>query len=118
MTRVGNVDHVLMLLQQQLHKLQSTEKGSRNRRAKRTDNAEAQSSLRRLAAISATNEFSDEEFERALIRALLVDELGTEIADDHRFDRIAAEVFRQISSEPKTHSLLRNAVNEALRERP
>lgn len=112
MTRIGNVDHVLMLLQQQLQKLQSTGPGARTARVGRTVTTRKETALHRLAAISDTGDLGEQDLERALIRALLVDELGAGIADDHRFDRIAGEVWRLIADDPVTRNLLREAVGE------
>jgi hypothetical protein len=113
MTRIGNVDHVLMLLQQQLQKMDGTSRKTPARKADKTGKADAHSSLRRVAAIAGKNELDDETFARALVRALLVDELGEGLTEDHRFDRISAEVHRMIAKDEKFSTLLREAVAQA-----
>lgn len=113
MTRINNVDHVLMLLQQQLQKLNSTERKARSRKAGKVDDNQAKSSLRRVAALHSREGLSEENFDRALIRALLVDQLGEALAEDHRFDRVASEVYRIISEDADTLKLLREAAQEA-----
>lgn len=113
MTRIGNVDHVLLLLQQQLQKLDGSGRKDRTRKTGKTSRNESQSSLNRVVAISGKEELDDETFARALVRALLVDELGEALAEDHRFDRIAAEVHRMIATDEQFARLLHDAVNQA-----
>lgn len=113
MTRIGNVDHVLMLLKQQLKKLDSTGKKARSKQAGPVEQVQSHSSLKRLSAVSSREGISEQEFEKALVRALLVDELGGSLAEDHRFDKVASEVHRLISIDPELRQLLKAAADQA-----
>ena len=113
MTRIGNVDHVLMLLQQQLQKLNSTDKRQQVRRTDTSSKAQSTTSMQRVASLSAKNSLSDEQIERALLRALLVDELGEAMGEDYRFDRVVSEVYRIICDDEKTRKLLQDALEQA-----
>lgn len=113
MTRIGNVDHVLMLLQGQLQKLNGTGRKAKVSRTSRVNDTRAKSSLQRVAALAGKDGLSEEDFDRALIRALLVDQLGDGLAEDHRFDHVASEIYRIISSDAKTRGLLRRAAEQA-----
>ena len=113
MTKIGNVDQVMLLLQQQLQKLNSAPRKASSQKAGKAGEAVARTSLRRLSSIAPGEGLSDDDFSRALIRALLVDELGDALAEDHRFDRMAAEIHRLLSSDDKTAALLVDAARQA-----
>ena len=118
MPRIGNVDHVLMLLQQQLQKLDGAKKREATSKTGRIAHEQDRSSLRRISEISANRDISDEDFGRALIRAILVDELGDGLSEDHRFDTLVAQVYDTIAQDDKFSQLLEDAAAEARAGKP
>lgn len=113
MPRIGNVDHILQIMQQQLQKLDGTKKRAVISKSGRVANGQDKSSVRRVSEIFSRSEFSDEDFVRALVRAMLVDELGDGLSEDHRFDRLVAQVYATIAKDEKFGELLRDATKQA-----
>lgn len=110
MTRISNVDQVLMLLRQQLQRLgkpgRSTGSGSTGAtRAERRPPAPT-----RIEAVLRDARLSDEDLARTLIQALLVDEFGEAVANDHKFRHISTEVYRIIAGDAETTRVLSAAI--------
>lgn len=110
MTRISNVDQVLMLLRQQLQRL-----GKSDRSAKGSGTAAIRAERRppapaRIEAVLRNTALSDEELARALIQAMLVDEFGEAIANDHKFQHVSAEVYRIIAQDGETRRVLSAAL--------
>lgn len=119
MTRITNVDQVLLLIRQQLQRL-STGSGAPSRKS-RTDAAQGarrQSALGRLSALGRIEDLAESDLEQSLVRALLTDEFGDGLANDPRFLRVAGEVSRIIASDDETRSLLRQAVRRVRESGP
>ncbi|HTN14544.1 MAG TPA: hypothetical protein VL094_07035 [Sphingomonadaceae bacterium] len=110
MTRISNVDQVLMLLRQQLQRL---DKSTRNRKGAAASAAGTQRrppAAGRVEAVLRTDDLSDEDLARTLVSALLVDEFGEAAANDPAFQHMAAEVHRIITADPQAGKLLADAL--------
>lgn len=110
MTRISNVDQVLMLLRQQLQRL---DKSSRSRKGSATSASGPQRrppAAGRVEAVLRSDELSDEDLARTLVTALLVDEFGEAAANDPAFQRMAGEVHRIVASDPQASRLLADAI--------
>ncbi len=85
MTRIGNVDQVLLLLQEQL---QRTSRNRGTARQGRTARAEVSSArpLDRVRALAALDTLDEEELRRAMVRGLLAEQFG-EAVEMIRADR-------------------------------
>lgn len=112
MTRVSNVDQVLMLLRQQLQRMTAGERAKRSAKTGAPRPQQRKSAAKRIEALSQAGEFGDEELARMLVRALLVDEFGDAAANDHRFQKLADDVHRLIAADPKANALLRDALRK------
>ncbi len=106
MTRINHVDQVLMLLRQQLERM-----GKAQRRPQAAK-AGTPSALKRAAALTQIEGLSAEDLEQSLIRALLTEEFGEALANDARFQKVVADVYRIIAADRETHQLLRQAVEQ------
>lgn len=110
MTRITNVDQVLLLIRQQLQRLSGNGAAARKTRATAARGSQRQSALGRLAALSRLEDLPEGELEHSLVRALLADEFGEGLANDPRFLRVAGEVSRIIAADEEASSLLKQAV--------
>ncbi|HZF44888.1 MAG TPA: hypothetical protein VEZ26_01020 [Sphingomonadaceae bacterium] len=110
MTRINHVDQVLLLLRQQLQRL---DKSTRSRKGSTSSAAGAQrrpTAAGRVEAVLRADDLSDEDLARTLISALLVDEFGEAAANDPAFQNMASEVHRIIASDPQAAGLLVEAL--------
>lgn len=110
MTRISNADHVLVLLREQLQRMDRT-------RAKRTSRAGAaqkgtQPPLARLHEAASFDQLSDEEFRRTLVRAVLIEELGEGLANDPNFQVVVEDVFRILSESEEGRELISRAAQQ------
>ena len=110
MTRISNADHVLLLLQEQLGRL-SKDRTGRQAPASgvRTGTPEP---MARLRALAGRDGLSDEDLQRALVRTLLLQQLGEAMGSDPAFEAIAADVVRIIGDSPEGRALLDRAMLE------
>lgn len=112
MTRISQVDQMLMLLRQQL---QGMTKAERSRRGARTEQATPQarkSAAKRIEALARAGGLDEDDLARSLIGALLVDEFGESVANDHKFRKMVDEVHRIVSSDPKARTMLTDALRK------
>ena len=107
MTRVGQSDHVLVLLREKLQRIDR----SRSGRTSRTGSAEKGTlpPLARLQERAAGDDPPDEEFRRTLVRAVLTEELGEKIGNDPNFQAIAEDVFRILNDSDTGRDLMERA---------
>lgn len=110
MTRISSADHVLLLLQEQLGRL------GKERPTRRTPGASALGAtpepMVRLRAIVARDGLSDEDLQRALVRTLLVQQLGEALGSDAAFEAIAGDVVRIIGESAEGRALLDRAMQQ------
>lgn len=106
MTRIGNVDQVLLLLREQL---QRAGKGRQAARVSRTGQS-APRPLDRVKALSALGELNDEDVRRALVRGILTEEFGESVGNDAALQRIVDDVVRMIGDAPGGPELMARAI--------
>lgn len=110
MTRVSSSEHVLLLLRERLQRLDR----GRARQPGRPAGSRAPTAppMARLQALAALDELPDEELQRTLVRALLSEELGEEVANDPSFQAVADEVYRMIGESEEGRALIEAAERE------
>ena len=114
MTRVTNSDQILILLRQQLQRMSGR---SQTRKAARTDGnrGSEQSGVARLRALAQLDDLTSDDFERALIQGLLIEEFGEGFVNDPRFQKLVDQVLGIIASDQQSRKLLQGAKRELLR---
>lgn len=112
MTRISNVDHMLMLLRQRLQGMEKPDRARRGAKAAKGGASQRQPAAQRVEALARSGTMSEDEFARALVGAMLVDEFGEAAANDHRFRKLADEVHRILSADPKAKGLMEDAVKQ------
>jgi hypothetical protein len=112
MTRISNVDQVLMLLRQQLDRLGKSGRARKSGSAGASAPQRRQSAAGRIEAVMRTDDLSEEDLGRTLVAALLVDEFGEGAANDHKFRKLADEVYRIVASDSEAKRLLTDALKE------
>ncbi len=112
MTRINHVDHVLMLLRQQLQGLAKANRSRRGGRSAKAGPQQRRSAAKRIAAMARAGDLSEEDLARSLIGALLVDEFGEAAANDHKFQKLVEEVHRIIASDPQASRTMAEAVKK------
>lgn len=92
MTRIGNVDQVLLLLREQL---QRAGKGRQAARKPRSGPVTPRP-LDRVRALAAMASLNDDELRRAVVRGILTEELGEAVGNDAALQAIVDDVVRII----------------------
>jgi len=114
MTRVSNADHVLLLLQEQLSRL------GRERSVRRAPVPTARKGtpepITRLRALAAREGISEDDMKRALVRSVLVQQLGEAIGTDPAFEAIASDVMRIIRESDAGRDLLDKSIVQLSRQ--
>lgn len=110
MTRISNVDQVLMLLRQQLQRLGKSDRARKSGATGASAAERRQPAMGRIEAVMRTDRLSEDELGRSLVAALLVDEFGEGPANDHKFRQVADEVYRIISADPQAKKVLGDAL--------
>ena len=110
MTRVSSSEHVLLLLRERLQRLDR----GRGRKTGRPEGGREPTAppMARLQALAMLDELPEEELHRTLVRALLSEELGDEVANDPSFQAVAEEVYRMIGESDEGKALLDAAEQE------
>jgi hypothetical protein len=106
MTRVGNVDQVLLLLREQL---QRTDGKKRTDRGTGVRKASARP-LDRVRALAALDSLNEDEVRSAVVRGLLTEEFGEAVGNDPALHAIVEDVVRIIAETPGGHQLMTQAV--------
>lgn len=108
MTRISNSDHVLLLLQDQIARLAKDRAG----RAGRVPPARGgvPEPLVRLRALARRAGVSEDELKRALVRGLLVQQLGEALGGDPAFEAVAGDVLRIIGESAGGQELIDRAL--------
>lgn len=110
MTRISNVDQVLMLLRQQLQRLGKSERSAKGSGTAATRAERRPPAPTRIEAVLRDTPLSEEDLARTLIQAMLVDEFGEAVANDHKFQNVSAEVYRLIARDPEASRVLSAAL--------
>ena len=112
MTRISNVDQVLMLLRQQLQRMSGPDRSRKRSTAASTAAQKRETAARRIEAVTRHDDLGDEDLGRTLLGALLVDEFGEAAANDHKFQKLVDEVYRIVASDAQSRAVLDSAVKE------
>jgi len=109
LTRIGNVDQVLLLLREQLERSGRGRNAERGARTTRSAAATAQP-LERARALAALDGLPEEEVRRAVVRGLLLDAFGESMNNDPAFQAVIDNVLRIIADMPGGSELVDRAV--------
>jgi hypothetical protein len=109
LTRIGNVDQVLLLLREQLER---TSRGRNVGRGTKTSRSEAATAppIERARALAALDGLPEDEVRRAVVRGLLVDAFGEAMSNDPAFQSVVDDVLRIIADMPGGPELVDRAV--------
>ena len=107
MTRISNADHVLLLLRNHLERTKR-QRGKRSE-ANRGEQRAGTTPLQRIERLAAISELPEQELKRALITAVLADELGESVMNDAKFHRVVEDVLETIASDERASAQLQAA---------
>ena len=110
MTRINQVDQVLLLLRERLQRLERN-RASTSRRPGKSSQPTARP-LARLQATEALEQLSSDDLGRTIVRALLAEELGDGLANDPAFQAVIADVARIIGESDEGRTLMERAARE------
>ncbi|MEP9403190.1 hypothetical protein [Sphingomonas sp. VNH70] len=108
MTRINGADHVLLLLRDRLTRGTGTARTQATARSERAP-------VDRLRAMAGFDALDPDERRRAVVHALLLDELGDAVANDAAFRSVLDRVVRIVADLPEGGDLIDRAA-AALRE--
>lgn len=111
MTRVNNVDQVLLLLRAQLQRSERAKGTKHKPRAGRRELASA-APLDRVRALAVLDMLSPEDARRTLVRGVLADQFGDRLANDARFQEIVENVVSLLEADPEGRALLEGALTQ------
>lgn len=111
MTRVGNVDQVLLLLREQLQR-SGRARGPAARARARQAEASSQRPLDRARALAALDTLGEEDRRRAVVRGLLAEQFGDAVGNDPALIAIVDQVSRIIGETPEGRELMDRAIAE------
>ncbi len=114
MTRVSNVDQILVLIQAHLDRLEKTKKRPNADKARRAPHS-SRPPLERVRALAAADGASQKELTRALVAALLSQEFGDERANDLQFQNLVDRVNDALLADEHAASLVANAIGQLTR---
>lgn len=112
MTRITNIDQVLMLVRQQLQQMDKSGRSRKSGKTAASAAARREPALGRIEEISRNGDLSDDELGHTLVAALLVDEFGEPVANDPKFQQMIGEVHRIINEDTGARQILRDALRE------
>jgi hypothetical protein len=117
MTRVGNVDQVLLLIREQL---QRSGRGRGASRAARGASAERAASgpIERMRALAMLDTLEERDLRRAVVHGLLADQLGEGVANAPELVAIIDRVIRTIEETPEGRALTDRAIGQLKEPRP
>lgn len=109
MTRINNVDHVLLLLRERLQRLDGKSK-SRTEGAASTARPDAGTPRSLSDALDRIRALDPDEAGRSLVMAVLTERLGEEMVNDASFQIVVAKVNDILAVDPQLSDLLRSSV--------
>jgi hypothetical protein len=116
MTRVGNVDQVLLLIREQL---QRSGRGRGASRAALGASAEpASGPIERMRALAMLDTLEERDLRRAVVHGLLADQLGEGVANAPELVAIIDRVIRTIEETPEGRALTDRAIGQLKEPRP
>lgn len=111
MTRITNVDQVMLLLQSRLQSKKKADK--KHEEGNRVEKKELhQPPLSRVKNIAKDGGLSDDDIHQALVRGLLTEEFGASIANDPAFQSIIEDVMGVVRKDERSKKLLQQAMRQ------
>jgi hypothetical protein len=117
MTRVGNVDQVLLLLREQLQRSGRSRGAASKARAGRAEASSARP-LDRVRALAALDTLEEDDLRRAVVRGLLAEQFGEAVGNDPALIAIVDQVSRMIGEMPEGRELMDRAIAQLKEFRP
>ena len=97
MVSVSNVDQIMLLVRSQLNRIV---RDKRTVSTQKTGNAKAPNTPSSpLGAIRGLGDIDDREFDRLVVRALLIDQFGESLSGDPSFEQIADRTLSTMMSD-------------------
>lgn len=117
MTRVGNVDQVLLLLREQLQRTARV-RGGKTKAPVRDAEASTARPLDRVRALAALDTLEEEELRRAVVRGLFAEQFGEAVGNDPALIAIVDQVSRIIGETAEGRELMDRALAQLKETRP
>lgn len=111
MTRIGNVDQILLLLREQLQRTGEARVRARRAQAEAGDRAE-QRPLDRARTLASLDAIDPEERRRLIVRTLLLEEFGEKAGADSAFASLVDRVLAMVRDIPDGGDLIDLAVRQ------
>jgi len=108
MTRVGNIEQVMLLLREQLQR-SSRARAPAGKEAGRIGGATLRP-LDRVRALAAFEDLPEKELRRAVVRGILSEEFGDAVGVDAAFTRLIDDVAHAIEALPGGPELMAQAI--------
>lgn len=110
MTRIGNVDQILLLLREQLQR--AGEARVRARRSQTEPNGAEPRPLDRARTLASLDAIDPEERRRLIVRTLLLEEFGEKAGTDPAFASLVDRVLAMVRDIPEGGELIDRAVRQ------
>lgn len=111
MTQVGNIDQIMALVRAQLQRMAKRERGGAAGKPE-TRRADTLSPRQRIEALAAMKGLSDKDFARALIRALLLEELGEGVGGSPGFQSVLERTYSALDVDADVREAIRGLRDE------
>jgi len=108
MTRVGNIEQVMLLLREQLQR--STRARGPDRKGTERIDVATPRPLDRVRALAAFEDLPEDEMRRAVVRGMLTEEFGDAIGTDAAFTRLVDDIVHAIETLPGGPELMAQAI--------
>lgn len=108
MTRIDNVDRILLLMRAQLERLDKKKYSERSVRPGRQSSRDGH--IDRLKAIAASQDASVDSIGRAFVHCILSDAFGAETAQAADFTHLGDRVYHIIKSDDASRELLQRVL--------
>lgn len=109
MTRIGNLDQVLLLIREQLQRTARARTASAKARPGQAETLSARP-LDRVRALAALDTLEEEELRRVIVRGLLAERFGDAVGNEPALIAIVEEVSRIIGETPEGRELMDRAL--------
>ena len=114
MPRITNSDQVILLLQNQLQRLNRG--NSKKVRRTNSDKQKVEKTpLNRVQSIAQREELEDDVIKRTLIGGILTEEFGAKVANDPSFQKMIDSVYAAIENDEQARTLLNGSVSQIKR---
>ena len=111
MTRIGNVDQILLLLREQLQRAGETRVQTRRSQADAGDRTEPRP-LDRARTLASLDAIDPDERRRLIVRTLLLEEFGEKAGTDPAFASLVDRVMAMVRDIPEGGELIDRAVRQ------